>query len=232
MAVVDIYGWTWCVRCLGAFGVSHMALFDCLFSLVYYSWCICMHAFDDETVSLDEHSSWVLIRASIAGPHLMLDYVEDPNLLVNWSLAFTYPYSGGRILEWGEDNRMDDKRGNIARFAAFWTLQVSFLQLRPFKLIIRGFRSSAIVHGTNLPSFTLSWEWLFSTLILWGVLMPGHMGVDCVTPNYYCERHSNSKSRNSNRWCFGLGYVGHRCDHWSSCWSAEAATKKRSSIRA
>jgi len=28
-----------------------------------------------------------------------------------------------RILEWGEDKRMDDKRGNIARFAVFWILQ-------------------------------------------------------------------------------------------------------------
>lgn len=29
------------------------------------------------------------------------------------------------ILAWGEDKRFDDKRGNLLKFAGFWTFQVT-----------------------------------------------------------------------------------------------------------
>ncbi|XP_024394765.1 uncharacterized protein [Physcomitrium patens] len=43
-------------------------------------------------------------------------------LAVAWGLRLSI-FLLLRILEWGEDRRMDNKRNNLARFAVFWTLQ-------------------------------------------------------------------------------------------------------------
>lgn len=64
---------------------------------------------------------------------------------------------------------MDDKRGNIARFAVFWTLQVSFIELIPSKLILslfRMFRSSVIsLVPLSACSFLFYHVWLFSLML-------------------------------------------------------------------
>lgn len=42
-----------------------------------------------------------------------------------------------RILQWEEDKRFDEMRGNLGKLAVFWTFQVSFAtyvkQLEPVK---------------------------------------------------------------------------------------------------
>lgn len=43
-------------------------------------------------------------------------------LVVTWGLRLSI-FLLLRILEWGEDKRMDDRRGHVARFAVFWTVQ-------------------------------------------------------------------------------------------------------------
>lgn len=57
-----------------------------------------------------------------------------------------------RILEWGEDKRMDGRRDNLPRFAVFWTIQVWKCWILQCKLNFCCFQDRMSVDDNNLES--------------------------------------------------------------------------------